>query len=341
MVKRYIPRTKIVCTLGPASSSETVLRKMIMAGMDIARINFSHGNKAGHSAHISLARTINRKYRRSIKLLGDLAGPRVRMGYFKNRKPFMLEKNKVLYLVREGDQAARSLPFDYQGEFTDIAGAKNLYLDDGNIILKVIDISSDRIKTRVVVGGLLKERKAINFPGAKLKFPPLSDKDKKDIDFAVEAGLDYLALSFVRSRKDVEVVREYIGRRLPKCKIISKIENRAGIRNIDEIIEISDGIMVARGDMGVCVPIYEVPIIQKKIIKKCRAKRKPVITATQMLESMVSRITPTRAEVTDVANAVLDGTTSVMLSAETAVGRYPAETVDMMNKIIRHTELNS
>jgi len=199
-------------------------------------------------------------------------------------------------------------------------------------------LDKKKIKTRVVVGGNLKERKGINIPGARLKFPPITEKDERDIDFVIKEKFDYIALSFVRKKKDVLQVKERVDETLPKCRIISKIESREGIRNINGIIDISDGIMIARGDMGVCIPVYKVPIIQKEIIKKCNKKKRFVITATHMLEHMVEYPVPTRAEVTDVANAVIDGTDYAMLSAETAIGKFPVESVKMMNDIIRFTE---
>ncbi len=301
--KRYTPRTRIVATLGPASSSETVLRAMFRSGLDIVRLNFSHGNKAGHAARVDAVRTLNRKMRRRIRI-GD----------------------------------PQRIPFDYESDLEDLVGASHAFLDDGSIVLAIRRITSRGVETRVEVGGTLRERKAINFPGADLHFPALSTKDARDIDFAVEQGLDVLAISFVRSAADVLAVRTYLGGRLPKCRLIAKIENQEGIDNIDTILDAADGMMVARGDMGVCVPIYKVPLIQKDLLKRCRAAGKLSITATQMLESMVENRSPTRAEVCDVANAVLDGTDCVMLSAETAVGRYPGETVSMMNHIIKYTE---
>lgn len=340
MAKRYTPRTRIVCTLGPASTRETTLRKMMRAGMDVARLNFSHGNHAGHLSRIETVRALNRKYRRRIRLLGDLEGPRIRLGYFRDREPVPLEKNRKLSLVPmddKGDGRSR-VPFDYEGPFSDLAGAGLLYIDDGNIVLRVGRITETVVETRVVVGGILKERKALNAPGAELCFPCMTEKDKRDIEFAVSNRLDFLAMSFVRTERDAIAVRKQLSGRIPQCRIIAKIENRDGIENIDGIIRAADGIMIARGDMGVCVPIHEVPLIQKSILRKCRAARRLSITATQMLEHMVEFPTPTRAEVTDIANAVLDGTDCVMLSAETAVGKYPAEAVAMMNQIVKYTE---
>ncbi len=339
MNKRYIPKTKIICTLGPASSKETVLRKMVFAGMDVARINFSHSTYADYISCIETIRKVNKKYRRRIRILGDLEGPRIRVGYLKGHQPVLIEKNKVVYFVKGDKCQERSIPFDYKGSLKDIEGAKFIYVDDGNIVFKIKSVDEKKIKSKVVVGGLLTERKGINIPGAKLRFPSIIEKDTKDIEFAIDNRFDFIAQSFVRRKKDIIEVRKRVKDRLPECQIISKIEDSEGIRNIDSIMDISDGIMIARGDMGVSIPIYKVPLIQKEIIKKCIARKKFVITATHMLEHMVEYPIPTRAEVTDIANAVIDGTDYVMLSAETAVGKYPAEAVKMMNAIIKYTEL--
>ncbi len=332
-------KTKIICTLGPASSSETAVRKMTMAGMDLVRLNCSHGNIAGRVSRIKIVRCVNKKYRRRVRILLDLEGPRTRIGKLKDHNPVLLKKRQVIWLAQKGYQGEKKMiPFDYEGSLSSIKGVKFIYIDDGNIVLKIKKIEKEKIKTEVVVGGLLKERKGINIPGARFKFSSMTEKDKRDISFGIEQGVDYIAQSFVRNKRDVLDVKNRVRSKLPSCRIISKIENLDGIRNIDEIIDASDGIMIARGDMGVSVPIYQVPIIQKTIIKKCNKKRKFVITATQMLESMVEHIRPTRAEVTDVANAIIDGTDFVMLSAETAVGKFPVESVRMMNDIIKFTE---
>lgn len=334
-------RTKIICTLGPASSSETVIRKMTMAGMDVVRLNCSHGRMSDHASRIKLVRRVNKKYRRRVRILLDLEGPRTRIGRLRDHKPVLLKKRQVVWLVQKESQEEKGMiPFDYEGPLSSIKGAKFIYIDDGNIVLKIKKIEKKKIKTEVVVGGLLKDHKGINIPGARFKFSSMTEKDKRDISFGLEQKVDYIAQSFVRSKKDVLEVKNRVKSKLPSCKIISKIENRDGIRNIDEIVNISDGIMIARGDMGVSVPIYQVPMIQKTIIKKCNGKRKFVITATQMLENMAEHIRPTRAEVTDVANAIIDGTDFVMLSAETAVGKFPVESVRMMNDIIKFTEHN-
>ncbi|MFH1847074.1 MAG: pyruvate kinase [Candidatus Omnitrophota bacterium] len=329
-------KTKIICTLGPASSSETVIRKMLLAGMDVGRLNFSHGKPRELLNRISLIRLLNAKYRRRIKILGDLQGHRIRIGDL--IAPVLLKKNKIVKLTQEKIKGTQSeIPFDYQGPLRSIKKGHQIFIDDGNIALEVIGRAKDRLKAKVIVGGLLKEHKGVNIPEAKLEFGAISDKDIQDILFCRENSVEYIAQSFVRTKKDIYDVRAVLGGS-SRCRVIAKIENREGIKNIDEIIKVSDGIMIARGDMGVSLPIYEIPIIQKMIIKKCNCAQKVVITATQMLDSMAENLRPTRAEVTDVANAIIDGTDFVMLSAESAVGKYPVETVVMMNNIIKFTE---
>ncbi|MBU1112784.1 MAG: pyruvate kinase [Candidatus Omnitrophica bacterium] len=329
-------KTKIICTLGPVSSNETTLRKMILAGMDVARLNFSHGKPQELLQRIALVRLLNAKYRRRIKILGDLQGHRIRIGRLASQ--LALKKGKTIWLTQEKLKGtSEKIPFDYQGRLASIRNGQQIFIDDGNIALEVVGRSGRSLKVKVITGGWLKEHKGVNIPGAKLEFGRLSQKDRKDILFCRKNNLDYIAQSFVRSQKDILEVRKALGAE-SKCQVIAKIENREGIKNIDRIIEVSDGIMIARGDMGVSLPIYEIPLIQKMIIKKCNRAGKFVITATQMLESMVENLRPTRAEVTDVANAIIDGTDFVMLSAESAVGKYPAETVKMMNQIIKFTE---
>jgi pyruvate kinase len=334
-----IPRTKIIATLGPVSSNPVVLARMMRAGLDVVRLNFSHGTPEELRQRVALVLRLNEKTQRRIRILGDLAGHRIRLGMWPGHQPIVLGRGQVFSLIQaEEAHEKNAVSFDYLGSLKAIKPGQAIYIDDGNIFLKVVAVAGLRVKTRVMVGGLVKERKGVNMPGAALEFGGLSAKDRLDIDNAVAAKLDYLAQSFVREARDMRLVRDAIGRRLPGCKLVAKIESREGIENIESIVEEADGIMIARGDMGVCVPVYEVPIIQKQIITLCNKKRKFVITATQMLESMTEHRLPTRAEATDVANAVLDGTDFVMLSAETATGRYPAESVDMMNKIIKFTE---
>ena len=332
-------KTRIICTLGPASDDETTLRKMMLAGMDVARLNFSHGTHQFHGALIGLVRGLNKKYRRHIRILQDLEGFRIRVGALKGHKPLELKKRSTLWLI-QGDMEGfgDTVSFDYGGHISDIGPGRIIYIDDGNIALLVKSRRAGRLKTEVITGGILKEHKGINIPGARLHFSGLTGKDRDDIRFGIENKVDFIAQSFVRSKYDIIKIRNIIKGALPQVRLIAKIENREGIRNIDSIIENSDGIMIARGDMGVSVPLYEIPVIQKEIIKKCNLKRKFVITATQMLESMTENPRPTRAEVTDVANAIVDGSDYVMLSAETAAGAHPVEAVRMMNQIIKFTE---
>ena len=335
-------KTKIICTLGPASNSETVIRKLTLLGMDVVRCNFSHGTHKTHSSAVKIVRTVNNKYRRHIRILGDLAGHRVRIGRLWKNKPIYLKKRKIIYLSQRNIiDKDNIIPFDYSGNLKVFKKDHLIFIDDGRICLKVKGVEKYRLKTEVVVGGLLESKKGINVPEAKLEFPKISKKDKKDINFIVEQKFDFIAQSFVRTKKDVLEVRKIIANRLPDCKIISKIENSEGIKNIDEILDVSDGIMIARGDMGISVPIYKIPIIQKQIIKKCNKRKKFVITATQMLEHMVENRIPTRAEVTDIANAILDGTDFVMLSGETAKGKYPVLAAGIMSKIVNFTEGSS
>ncbi|MFH1779470.1 MAG: pyruvate kinase [Candidatus Omnitrophota bacterium] len=329
-------KTKIICTLGPASSSEMVLRKMMFAGMDVGRLNFSHAKPQELLHRIGLIRLLNAKYRRRIKLLGDLQGHRIRVGEL--AASVELKKRKTLWLTQQKVKGEHiRVPFDYQGSLRNIKNWQYIFIDDGNIALEVIGRTKNSLKVKVVVGGLLKEHKGVNIPEAKLEFGSISQKDIQDILFCEKHGVEYIAQSFVRTKNDILDVRKLL-KPGSQCRVVAKIENREGIRNIDEIIKVADGIMIARGDMGVSLPIYEIPIIQKMIIKKCNRAGKFVITATQMLESMVENLRPTRAEVTDVANAIIDGTDFVMLSAESAVGKYPVETVAMMNNIIKFTE---
>ncbi len=334
-----MPRTKIVATLGPASANYTVLRKMFVAGLDVVRLNFSHGTHAQHAEAVALVRKLNKKYHRHIRIMQDLEGFRIRVGRFKGAKSMELKNHATVWLTNEEDAAGpRMIPFDYQGDLKRIKKGQMVFIDDGNLALRVKESSRTTLKAVVVEGGILKERKGINIPGAKIDFDAMTDKDKTDLEFGIMHKVDYVALSFVRRAGDVEEAAALLRPRLPSCRIVAKVESRQAINDIDAIIAAADGIMIARGDMGVALPIYEVPIIQKHIIRKCNAAGKFVITATQMLEHMTEYTRPTRAEVTDVANAVLDGTDFVMLSAETAAGKYPAESVAMMNDIIKFTE---
>lgn len=334
-------RTKIICTLGPASGRVSILRQMMRAGMDAVRLNFSHGTLAEHEEKIRLVRMLNKKYRRHIRILGDLEGYRMRIGELKGRQPVEVKKRQVLWLTTASIAGEGSrIPFDWAGSLGPIKPGQHIFIDDGLIVLKVETRDAKNLKTRVIVGGMIKERKGINIPGVQLDVTGLTRKDKEDIHFCIKHKIDYIAQSFVRNKQDILDLRNHLKGHSHTCSVIAKIENREGIRNIDEIIGVCEGIMVARGDMGISIPIYEVPSVQKKIIRQCNKAKKFVITATQMLESMTEHPIPTRAEVCDVANAILDGTDYVMLSAESAAGLYPVQCVEMMNQIIKFTEKN-
>lgn len=333
-------KTKIICTIGPSSSNAAVIKKMIDSGMNVARLNFSHGTHETHKQNIDIIRQLSKTGRNKIKILQDLEGYRIRVGLFKGpRKIIELVNGSIVTLINKLVADKKDvIPFDYEGSMYDIKTGCHIFIDDGNITLKVKSRSKDGIKAEVIVGGILKEHKGINIPDIDLKFTGLTDRDKNNLLFGIANKVDFIAQSFVRNKNDILSVREFINRNKFNCPLIAKIENRQGIENIDEILDVCDGIMIARGDMGVSLPIYEVPIMQKMIIKKCNKRKEFVITATQMLESMTEHLRPTRAEVSDVANAILDGSDYVMLSAESAAGKHPVEAVQMMSDIIKFTE---
>ncbi len=330
-------RTKIIATLGPASSSETVLRKMVIKGLDFVRLNFSHGTEKEHLRRVRLIRTINKKMRRAVKIMQDLEGYRIRIG--RVEQPIMLNKGHQFYLTQDDIIGSSEIvSFDYAGSLKRIKPGTNIYVDDGKLVFEVKAVEKRCLKVKSLASGTLKDYKGVNIPDVKLDFEALTEKDKKDLKLAVKYKFDCVAQSFVRSAKDVELIEGLVRPLHPDCRIFAKVESRQALENIDGIIKQADGIVVARGDLGICVPIYKIPVIQKEIVKKCRQNNKPVVVATQMLESMTEERLPTRAEVNDVANAVFDGATHLMLSAETAVGKYPDRAVDMMNKIMISAE---
>ncbi|MFA6636544.1 MAG: pyruvate kinase [Candidatus Omnitrophota bacterium] len=332
-------RTKIIATIGPSSQGYGVLRRMVASGLNVARINFSHGTHAEHLEKIKVIRRINAKYRRHVEILQDLEGYRIRISKFSGKEGKFLKKNSRVVITGGSDNGDSAvIPMDYEGDFRKIGKDQLIYIDDGNIILKVKSCTEKKISAVVIEGGLLKERKGVNMPGVKIPFSGVTEKDIRDLKFGVDHKVDYMAQSFVRTAADVRTIKNRVKQKLPQCRIIAKIESREAIGNIDDIIDASDAIMIARGDMGIAVPIHMIPVIQKMIIYKCNRKKKPVITATQMLEHMTEHSRPTRAEVTDVANAILDGTDFVMLSGETAAGAFPVESVITMDKIIKFTE---
>lgn len=330
-------KTKIIATLGPATSSETVLRKMFTSGLDCVRLNFSHGS---HDDHLQLAQTVrllNKKMKRAVKIMQDLAGYRIRVGPLE--RPILVKKKTTLIFTQEdivGDDS--NIPFDYKGSIKCIRPGMYLYADDGKLVFDIKQVKKDCLVVKPLVNGLLSPRKGINIPDADLDFEALTQKDRIDLQLTIEHKFDCLAQSFVRNAQDVKTVKDLVKPHRPACQIFAKIESKQAIKNIDAIIDEADGILVARGDLGICVPIHKIPVLQKEIVRKTRAKNKPVVVATQMLDSMTEEIIPTRAEVSDVANAVFDGATHLMLSAETAIGKHPHLVVDMMNKIIKTAE---
>jgi pyruvate kinase len=333
---RYTPRTKIVATLGPASTSRDVLRGLIDSGLNVARINFSHGTHAQHAERIALVRELAEEMGRHVAVLGDLQGPRIRIGAL--QAPVQVDPGMDVTLVPESDPAdvsADALPITYEALADDVRPGDRILVDDGLIEMVVLDVSGRRVHTRVVHGGPVKSNKGMNLPGVAVSAPSITEKDAADVAFAVEQQLDYVALSFVRRAADVEQLRAMLPRGV---QIVAKIEKDQALENIDEILRATDAVMVARGDLGVELPYERVPLAQKQIIAAAQRLGRPVITATQMLESMIENPRPTRAEASDVANAILDGTDAVMLSAETAAGAYPRLAVQAMRRIIEEIE---
>lgn len=332
-------KTKIVCTLGPATDNENVLRQLMLEGMDVARFNFSHGTYVEHETRINMIRKLRKETDKYVAALLDTKGPEVRVKQFKEGKVTVNNGDRFILTTREVEGTEEIVSITYDKLTSDVSTGTIILIDDGLIRLEVMDVNETDIICNVVVGGVISNSKGVNIPNVDLNMEYISERDRKDILFGIEQGFDFIAASFVRSASDVLQIRRLLDENNGQnINIISKIENLQGIKNIDEIIQVSDGIMVARGDMGVEVPAEEVPSIQKMIIKKVYNAGKQVITATQMLDSMVKNPVPTRAEVADVANAIYDGTSAIMLSGETAAGKYPVESVKMMSKIAVRTE---
>lgn len=333
-------KTKVVCTMGPNTNDRDLMRKLIQNGMDVARFNFSHGDHAEHKGRMDMLKQLREEEHANTAILLDTKGPEIRTGVLKGGKKIMLETGESFTLTTEeieGDKDKVSI--SYAGLVEDVDTGKTILIDDGLIGLKVVSTTEKEIHCTVVNGGELGERKGVNVPNVPVRLPAITQKDKEDLKFGVEQGIDFIAASFVRNAECVLEIRAYLKELgAPYIPIIAKIENAEGIQNIDEIIRAADGLMVARGDLGVEIPAEEVPYLQKMMIQKCNKNFKTVITATQMLDSMMRNPRPTRAEVTDVANAVYDGTDAVMLSGETAQGKYPLEALQMMVHIIENTE---
>lgn len=333
-------KTKIVCTVGPASENEQILEKLVLNGLNVARLNFSHGSHEEHKSRIDTIKKVREKLDIPVAIMLDTKGPEIRTGDFKNGVAELVEGQEFTLTTRAiiGDDSICSIT--YSGLPKDVKVGDSILIDDGLIELKVIEIVNDTdIKCIVINPGPIKNHKGVNIPRIKVNLPAITQKDVEDILFGIENNIDFIAASFIRKASDVIEIRRVLeDHKANNIQIISKIENQEGVDNIEEIIQVSDGIMVARGDLGVEIPTEEIPLVQKAIIKKCNEEGKPVITATQMLDSMMRNPRPTRAEVTDVANAIFDGTDAIMLSGETAAGKYPLEAVKTMANIALRTE---
>lgn len=331
-------RAKIVCTLGPATDTFDQIKALVEAGMDIARFNLSHGTYADHEERYRHVRKASDETGRSVGVLADLQGPKIRLGRF-SEGPVLLERGDTFTITTEAVPGDRHIcGTTYQGLATDVSRGERILVDDGKVALEVTDIDGPRVRTTVVEGGMVSDHKGLNLPGVAVSVPALSEKDVEDLRWALGIGADVIALSFVRNGRDIDDVHRVMdeeGRRLP---VIAKVEKPQAVENIEDIVAAFDGIMVARGDLGVEVPLEQVPIVQKRAIKLAKRNAKPVIVATQMLDSMIDNSRPTRAEASDVANAVIDGTDAVMLSGETSVGKYPVDTVRTMARIVEAAE---
>ncbi|MDW7672930.1 MAG: pyruvate kinase [Bacillota bacterium] len=331
-------KTKIVCTIGPASETVEILKKLILNGMNVARLNFSHGSHTEHLKRMEAIRQASLETGIEVAILLDTKGPEIRLGMLKDNKTILEDGQRIVLTVAECEGTNERIQVNYPGLVQEVGPGNRILIDDGLLTLEVKEVSGDDIICEVLDGGPVSSRKGVNIPGVKIQLPSITEQDVADIKFGIEQQVDFIAASFVREAADVLAIREILEEYNADIDIISKIENQAGVENIAEILKISDGIMVARGDLGVEIPAEEVPLVQKRIIEMCNQEAKPVITATQMLESMVRNPRPTRAEASDVANAIFDGTDAIMLSGETAAGDYPAEAVKVMATIAERAE---
>lgn len=331
-------RTKIVCTIGPASADEGVLRQMLRAGMSVARLNFSHGDHATHEQYIGLLRRLAREEDVNLAIMQDLQGPRLRIGVLEEEVVNLVAGQEFILTGRQVVGTDREVTVEGVDLAREVAPGNTVLIDDGQIELTVVRTGDEDVVTRVATGGPIRSRKGINVPGVTLSVPTITEKDRRDLRFGIEQGVDFVAMSFVRSAADVTELRRLMAEMGGEAPIIAKIEKHEAVAAFDAILEAADGIMVARGDLGVETSAEEVPIVQKMAIAKCNAVGKPVITATQMLNSMIQSPRPTRAEASDVANAILDGTDAVMLSGETSIGHYPVLAVKTMARIATKAE---
>ncbi len=334
----FFRRTKIVATIGPASSSAAMIRRLIKKGLNVARINFSHGRAEDHLRTIRLIRKVSAQLGLPVAVLGDLCGPKIRVGAFLNDAVTLREGANVTITVERVLGSETIIPCQYKGFAAEVKAGEHILLDDGNLELRVTGKSRGTVQARVLRGGVLRNNKGMNLPDTRLRVPALTAKDRKDVGYCIEGGVDYIALSFVRRSADIQDLKSLLARRKADIPVIAKIEKPEALENIDTILDAADGIMIARGDLGVELPAKKVPFVQSTLIEACISRRKPVIVATQMLESMMEHARPTRAEVTDVSAACLLGADAVMLSGETAAGKFPAEAVETMDAILRETE---
>lgn len=332
-------RTKIVATIGPSSSPKEVLLKMIQEGLDVCRINFSHGSHEQHRKVIETIRQINEKHATHIGILADLQGPKIRIGQVKKGGVLLKKGNIITLTTRHIEEETNIFHITYEHFPKDVKKNETILMDDGKLRLKVVGTDGkEEVQLKVIHGGLLTSNKGVNMPNTKVSAPSLTKKDREDLEFALEQGVEWIGLSFVREAKDITELKAIIKEHKSTARVIAKIEKPEAIKNLDGIIAATDAVMVARGDLGVETPLEKVPAVQKIIVKKCLDAVKPVIIATQMMESMISSPSPTRAEVNDVANSVLDGADAVMLSGETSVGDYPVECIKVMQNIIQSIE---
>ena len=333
-MKRTSARTCIIATLGPASDSPERIAELIDAGTNVFRLNFSHGDRDSHAGRFEAIRQASAERLKPVGILQDLQGPKIRIGRFEDGSAQLVPGADFILDCEQTEPGnAESVGVSYRGLSQDVSRGEELLLDDGRLALEIVEISGRKIRTRVLRGGKLGSNKGINLPGSDLRIPALSDKDVEDIKLGSELGVDWVAMSFVRSRDDVFLARHYLERFGSDARLMAKIEKPSAIARFDDILDAADGIMIARGDLGVELSPEQVPIVQKRLIRACREAGKPVVTATQMLESMTGSPIPTRAEASDVANAIFDGSDAVMLSAETAVGEYPVVAVQFMNRL--------
>lgn len=336
--RRDFRHTKIICTIGPATDSSRMIQRLAQAGMNVARLNMSHGTHKSALMIVRRIQSLNRKLNHPVSILLDTMGPEIRTGELKTNIDLKVGEIFSFTVLTNENPEEKSVHVNYQDMVKDLKVGNRVTVDNGLINLEVLDISEGRLRCKVLDGGTLGSRKHINLPGVRVNLPSITEKDRKDIEFAVEHDIDFIALSFVRSPQDVLEAREIIQSKGGHARLIAKIENQEGVDNFDQILEVADGIMVARGDLGVEVPIEELPRIQREIVRKCALVGKPVIVATHLLESMIDSPTPTRAEVTDVANAVYEQADAIMLSGETATGKYPERCVQMLDRIARRVE---